>query len=83
MSTIVINLIEPNLVKQLEQRATRNGHLIEEEIKLIIQNVLEEEPKNNQINIDLATTIKQRFAFLDDVEIPEIPRDPMRTPPQF
>ncbi|NEN98231.1 MAG: hypothetical protein F6K50_22755 [Moorea sp. SIO3I7] len=34
-------------------------------------------------SLNLAERIKQRFAHLADVEIPEITRDKMRTPPQF
>ncbi|NET64163.1 MAG: hypothetical protein F6K63_07000 [Moorea sp. SIO1G6] len=34
-------------------------------------------------SLNLAERIKQRFAHLSDVEITQIPRDKMRTPPLF
>ena len=39
-----------------------------------------ETPENS---LNLAERIKQRFAHLEDLELPQITRDKMRTPPQF
>ncbi|NET59812.1 MAG: hypothetical protein F6K47_27795 [Symploca sp. SIO2E6] len=38
---------------------------------------------NPEKSLNLAERIKQRVTYLDDVEIPQITRDRMRTPPQF
>ena len=65
---------------QLEQRAAQYGRTIEIEIKAILKSVLA--PKKSS-NIDLATAINRRFAGFGDFEIPEIPREPMRSLPTF
>lgn len=80
MSNITIHQLEPDLTHRLEQRAAEHGHTIEAEIKSILASVLTSEPSPQ---IDLATAIERRFANLGEFDIPETPRDPMRTPPSF
>jgi plasmid stability protein len=76
---LTINL-DDNLKIKLQQQAENNGHTLEEEITEIIRHFLTE---NQEKSLNLADRIKQRFAHLQDVEIPEITRDEMRTPPNF
>ena len=74
-----INL-EENLKVKLQQQAESNGHTLEEEITAILRYHLANQGTNS---LNLAERIKQRFSSLDNVEIPEINRDKMRTPPDF
>ncbi|MBD2152877.1 plasmid stability protein [Pseudanabaena sp. FACHB-1277] len=80
MSIITIHQLEPDITQQLEQRAAQHGRTIELEIKAILKSVLA--PKKPS-NVDLATAINRRFADFGDFEIPEIPREPMRSLPTF
>jgi plasmid stability protein len=76
MSTITIRQLEPDIAKQLEQRAAQHGHTIEAEIKAILKSVLALEP-------NLVEAIEKHFVYLGKFELPEIPREPMREPPSF
>ena len=80
MSNITIHQLEPDLSYRLEQRAAQHGRTIEAEIKSILSSVLIPETSSQ---IDLATAIDRRFADLGEFEIPETPRDAMRTPPMY
>ncbi|MEL6492811.1 MAG: plasmid stability protein [Cyanobacteria bacterium J06621_3] len=82
MTTITLTSVEPKLVQQLQQRAEENGRTIEAEIADILSDVLASDQIEND-TLGLGTAIKQRFAPLGDFEIPEIPREPIRTPPTF
>ena len=76
MSTITIHQLEPDIAKQLEQRAAQHGHTLEAEIKAILKSVLVLEP-------NLVEAIEKHFVHLGKFELPEIPREPMREPPSF
>jgi antitoxin FitA len=80
MSNITLHQLEPDLTQRLEQRAIANGHSIEAEIKAILQNVLASDTPTEP---NLAKAIEKHFVHLDDFELPEITREPMRTTPTF
>lgn len=82
MTKITLNQLEPQLTQRLQQRAHQNGRTIEAEITAILSSVLIPEP-SQKTTIGLATAIQQHFADIEDFEIPEIPREPIRTPPDF
>jgi len=82
MTAITLTSLEPKLTQRLQQRASKNGRTIEAEIANILSEVLTLE-KIEDNALGLGTAIKQRFAPLGDFEIPEIPREPIRTPPTF
>ena len=74
-----INL-DDNLKIRLQEQAENHGHTLEQEITDILYHHL----TTNQVeSLNLADRIKQRFAGLEDIEIPEIVRDKMRIPPNF
>ncbi len=81
MTNIILNQLEPQLTQRLQQRAHQNGRTIEAEITAILASVLT--PPRSPNDTNLATAIKQRFAEVGGVELPEIPRDPIRNPPTF
>lgn len=82
MTTITLTSLEPKLAERLQQRASENGRTIEAEIADILAEVLTADNTEDG-TFGLGTAIKQRFAPLGDFEIPQIPREPIRTPPTF
>ena len=82
MTTITLKSLEPKIAQRLLQRANENGRTIEAEIAEILSDVLISE-KQAEKTVGLATAIKQRFAPVGGFELPEIPREPIRTPPSF
>ena len=60
----------------MEKRAEKHGNSLEQEITEILRLVLSE---NHQNSINLATLIENRFANFEDLELPEIEREAIRT----
>lgn len=81
MINITLSQLEPQLTQRLQQRAHQNGRTIEAEITAILTSVLLPSPQT--ATPGLATAIQRHFADIEDFEIPEIPREPIRTPPTF
>ena len=81
MTHITLDRLDPQLTQRLQQRAQQNGRTIEAEITAILQHSLMPDAAPNEP--DLATAIGRHFADIEDFEIPEIPREPIRTPPTF
>jgi len=82
MTNINLELLQPQITQRLRARADQNGRSIEAEIAAILSSVLIAEPlPSNELN--LATAIQQRFAEVGGVDLPETPREPIRTPPSF
>jgi plasmid stability protein len=81
MTPITLDHIDPTLAERLQQRASANGRTIEAEITAILESTLTPESAPNEP--DLATAIGRHFADIEDFEIPEIPREPIRNPPTF
>lgn len=82
MTNITLNQLEPQLTQRLQQRAMQNGRTIEAEITAILASVLTPSPPP-PTEPNLPTAIKQRFAEIGGVDLPEIPREPIRNPPAF
>jgi WD40 repeat protein len=82
MTNITLDHLDPKLTERLQQRASQNGRTIEDEITAILSSVLIPEPSPPR-EPNLATAIKQRFAEVGGVDLPEIPREPIRNPPTF
>ncbi|WP_448573706.1 FitA-like ribbon-helix-helix domain-containing protein [Trichothermofontia sp.] len=82
MTNITLENLDPQLADRLQQRAQQNGRTIAAEITAILASVLV--PETSQTSPPgLATAIQQHFADIDNFEIPQIPREPIRTPPTF
>lgn len=69
MNSITIGNLDDALKTKLRVRAVRSGRSIEEEARIILKTVLEEEPSQN-----LGETIHQRFAVLGGFDLPPIDR---------
>ena len=82
MTNITLEPLQPQITQRLQQRASKNGRSIEAEITAILSSVLISEPPQTA-TLDLATAIQQRFAEVGGFDLPETPREPIRTPPTF
>lgn len=76
MTNITISNLDDDLKNRLQKRAEKHGHSLEQEITEILRLVLTENTKNS---INLVTLIENRFADFEDLELPEIERDAIRT----
>lgn len=80
MASITIRNLDETLKKRLRVRAAHHGRSMEDEARDILRTALAVEgasPRN------LAEAIRRRFAAVGGVELPVVPREPMREPPTF
>lgn len=81
MATLLIRKLDEKTKKQLRMRAATHGRSMEEEARVILKDALgATQPKKE---IGLGTAIRRIIAPLGGVDLPEIPREPMREPPDF
>ncbi len=80
MTSITIRNLDPFIKTRLRVRAAEHGRSMEEEARDILRCELARE---RQPPIDLVDSIRRRFAEIGFVELPEIPRDLGREPPNF
>lgn len=79
MANLTIRNIDETLKAALRQRAARNNHSMEEEVRqLLHQAVL-----RDKTHTGLGSRIAQRFAHLDGIELPAIKRSVPRTAPDW
>jgi plasmid stability protein len=78
-SITIRNLDEP-LKARLRVQAAIHGRSMEDEARDILRTTLNKTPA---LPVNLATAIRARFASVGGVELPEVPREPMREPPDF
>ena len=80
MASITIRNLDEPLKARLRVQAAVHGRSMEEEARDILRTVLSREPAQA---VNLAAAIRKRFAPLGGVELPDVPREPMREPPDF
>jgi plasmid stability protein len=80
MATITIRNLEEPLKARLRVQAAMHGRSMEDEARDILRTALNQQPVPPA---NLAAAIRARFAPLGGVELPEIPREPMRDPPDL
>jgi plasmid stability protein len=80
MASITIRNIEDTLKSRLRVQAAFHGRSMEDEARDILRSALNREPAPPG---KLAASIRARFARLGGVELPAVPREPMREPPSF
>jgi plasmid stability protein len=80
MASITIRRLEDATKERLRIRASRHGRSMEEEAREILRAALSgrRAPARN-----LAESIRQRLAAVGGVELPRLPREPVREPPSF
>jgi plasmid stability protein len=80
MASITIRNLEDSLKSRLRVQAAVHGRSMEDEARDILRAVLNRAPSRHD---NLAASIRARFAPVAGVELPAVPRDPMRVPPSF
>ena len=80
MASITIRRLEDATKERLRIRASRHGRSMEEEAREILRAALSgrRAPARN-----LAESIRRRLAAVGGVELPRLPREPIREPPRF
>lgn len=79
MATITIRNLEESIKKRLRIRAATHNNSMEEEVRLILHDVLE----NNEKEGGLGTLIHKRFLTAGGVELPEQKRKEFPRKPDF
>jgi antitoxin FitA len=80
MASITIRRLEDSTKQRLRVRASRNGRSMEEEARQILKVALSEK---SAPGLNLAESIRKIAAPLGGINLPDVPRDPMRPPPNF
>ena len=80
MATITVRRLGADTKARLRVRAAHHGRSMEEEAREILKEALAKEKSDRR---NLAESIRERFASLRGVDLPHLPRDPMRLPPRF
>jgi antitoxin FitA len=80
MASITIRRLEEKTKQRLRVRASRNGRSMEEEARQILKVAL---TKKSALGLNLVESIRRIVEPLGGIELPEIPRGPMRPPPTF
>lgn len=80
MASITIRNLDEALKRLLRIRAAHHGRSMEEEAREILRVSLSESEAPTK---DLATAIRDRFAPLGGVDLPEVERTPIRPPPEL
>ena len=80
MASITIRNLDEPLKARLRVQAAMHGRSMEDEAKDILRTTLNKTPAPP---VNLAAAIRARFASVGGVELPEMPRVPMREPPDF
>lgn len=80
MASITIRNLDDPLKSRLRVQAAIHGRSMEDEARDILRTALNNEPSPP---VSLAAAIRARFAPLGGVDLPVMPRDPMRDPIAF
>lgn len=80
MGSITIRNLDEGLKARLRVQAAIHGRSMEDEARDILRTALSVEPAEPR---HLASAIHALFQPLGGLELPELPRDPIRPPPAF
>ena len=81
MATLVIRNLDPALHASLKARAAAQGRSMEEEARRLLREGLAAEPLVPETN--WVDAIRALFEPLGGLDLPEMPREPARDPPDF
>ena len=80
MSSITVRNVDDSVKAALRQRAARHGWSMEHEVREILrQSVQDQHPQE----VSFADRVNQRFQGMDANDLPIVPRQTVRTPPDF
>jgi plasmid stability protein len=80
MGSLTIRNIDDSMKAELRVRAAHHGRSMEEEARVILRSALSQDRRAKKHLVD---AIRERFAGLGGVDLPEIPRGDDRDPPDF
>jgi plasmid stability protein len=80
MASILIRNIDERIKRRLRSRAARRGRSMEHEAREILRTALTRQDKPPR---NLYEAIRKRIEPLGGVELPLLPREPMRDPPKL
>ncbi|MFO7846286.1 MAG: Arc family DNA-binding protein [Balneolaceae bacterium] len=80
MPSITIRNLDKSIKEQLRVQAANHGRSMEEEVRSILKVALAKESTSSG---NLADSIRKRFKPFGGVDLPEIPREPIREPVNF
>ena len=80
MASITIPDLDDVLELRLRMQADSHGRSVEDEARDILQAALQREPLRAG---GLVASIRAKFAPLGGMELPVMPREPIREPPSF
>jgi plasmid stability protein len=80
MASITIRRLEDSTKQRLRVRASKNGRSMEEEARQILKVALREKAVPE---VSLYESIRRIIDPLGGVRLPDVPRGPMRPPPNF
>jgi len=80
MASITVRNIPESTKRKLRARAAKHGRSMEEEVRQILGVVLKDREMTGK---EWVESIRRRFVPLGGLELPKIPREPMREPPSF
>jgi antitoxin FitA len=80
MASITIRNLDEPLKTRLRIQAATHGRSMEDEARDILRSALNQQPARPP---NLAAAIRSRFAPLGGLDLPEVPRESMREPPDF
>lgn len=80
MGSLLIRKLDDRLKRKLRLRAARHSRSMEEEARDILRSALTQEPRPTR---NLWKAIRARIEPLGGVELPEVPDQPVRKPPNF
>ena len=80
MASITIRSLDDTTKTRLRIRSAHHGRSMEAEAREILRLALARQTPSSR---NLADVIRERFAALGGVELPALPRGPLREPPGF
>jgi plasmid stability protein len=80
MASITVRNLDAPLKARLRVQAAVHGRSMEEEAREILRSALNREPAAPG---NLAAVIRARFARYGGVDLPRLPKEPIREPPTF
>jgi plasmid stability protein len=80
MATLTIRNLDDPVKQELRLRAARHGRSMEEEARVILRSVLEPAPTKRPNPL---LELHRAFVEIGGVDLPELPRGPMRPLPDF
>ena len=81
MASITIRQLDDTLKRKLRVRAAENGHSMEEEARIILRRVLDQQTAKSVTKF--GTAVSELFEPFGNVELDIPPREPVREPPRF